>query len=133
MKKTDARKNNRVAVQIPAQIVIDPAQTTRLEGEITDISLEGAFIRCDKPLAIGQEIWIQIRFSETALLRAKVTEAGSLPTKDPIEPSIVRWSRTGETAGFGVQFVSLKEDSQSFVKKLLVYFSNLAKAGVSFG
>jgi len=117
-----------MTVAIPVRIFLDGGQS--IPGDIEDISLGGAFIRCSQAVPIGQKVRIEIHFSGTQVLEGKVTTSQTrewAPPKDPSEEAVVRWSEA-ENA-FGVEFTSVNLATRQFVTKLMDYLQSTSRVG----
>jgi hypothetical protein len=130
--RTERRRYVRIPVNIPAGVYVKDQPYDGIDAEILSISMGGAFVHCHSRVALGKEVLIEIRFAETRLLEAKVTDLkNDVPPAGTPEKSVVKWSSEDE-AGFGVEFVDLSPENRRFLTKLVQYFENLAQAGVSF-
>ena len=132
----DKRAATRVTVNIPADLFLVVKPHNPIKGEIKDISEGGAFIECTSPLKIGDEINVQIVFSETKILQARVIDheqwlRKTLP-EEGAQRSVVRWVKPEPTPGFGIEFVNLQQDKKQFLARLIHYYEQLIRAGVSF-
>ena len=133
----ERRKHPRPRVKIPATIIVKGSDE-RFEGEILDISLGGAFVHCTAPITVDQEIELEIDFSRAETLDAKVVvnqDAQSAKIPNTItEKVVIRWARGSSKSGFGVAFVNMNEEEKmDFVERVIRYFENLKKSGISFG
>jgi len=131
----ERRKNKRVNVRIPAGVYFKNNPSECIDAEILDISLGGAFVHCTVPINIGDEIIVEIRFTQSQLLDAKVvvTAEKTDPSAASIFPekAIVKWARGSSHSGFGIAFVHLHPEKQEFLKKLIQYFENLKRSGLT--
>jgi hypothetical protein len=130
------RRFRRLSVRIPGNVQLRSRPGQDFDAEILDISEGGAFVHCMAPILIGDEVLIEISFRETKILEAKVIDwdewvLKNLPADNP-ERSVVRWARGSSQSGFGVEFLDLKADKKQFLVRLMDYFEQLTKAGVSF-
>jgi hypothetical protein len=130
------RQTNRIPVQIPVIILPKERQTHNLDGEVLNISVDGAFLVTKAPIAVGQELLVKLQFADAKVLEAKVVEVSKemsslLPESHP-ERTVVRWNSENMHSGYGVQFIGLREDTRYFLEQLIRYYENLSKAGVSF-
>lgn len=136
MKELKSRRaQTRIPVQIPAGIYRPDRPHEAVEAEIRNISLGGAFVHCRVPMAIDQELMIQIHFDEGKVLPVRVIDMKEDPPATPGEESAlskVRWTQDASAEGFGVEFSGLGPDVTSYLEKLLRYFEKLTKAGVTF-
>ena len=132
---SDNIKAKRVPVRIPVGVYLKDRPHDVIDAEILDISEGGAFVQCNAPIALGQEVILEIRFAETKILEGKVIEheavKESLPANLP-QNSVIRWAKDDEKAGFGIEFLGLKPDKKKFLAKLVQYFEQLDRAGVTF-
>jgi hypothetical protein len=108
-----------------------------MDAEILDISEGGAFVHCPTLIAVGKEVIVEIRFAETKIIEGKVVEheeiVASMAPGSSKETSVVRWQRENSgQVGFGIEFSSLAPESQKFLLKLVQYFEQLQRAGVTF-
>jgi len=124
-KVMEKRKYKRVGVSIPAGVYLKDDPHAVIDAEILDISEGGAFIHCMAPIAIGQEVLVEIRFGETKYLDGKVVphlgSKGASP-ENIRERSVVCWARGSNRSGFGIQFLGLKPEKREFLAKLIKYF-----------
>ncbi len=136
MQDTKSRRaQTRIPVQIPAGVYRPDRPNEAVEAEIKNISLGGAFVHCRMPMAIDQELMIQIHFGEGKAFPVRVTDWKEEPPAAPGEEaalSKVRWTEEASAEGFGVEFSGLGSDVTSYLEKLLRYFEKLTKAGVTF-
>lgn len=133
---SEKRKFKRVPVSIPATLHLkDAPKAAAIPAEITDISEGGAFVHCTAPIAIGKEVLVEIVFEETTILQGKVVQYDNLRKLLPrpaAERSVIRWVRGSSVSGFGMEFIDLQPDKKAFLKRLVTYFEQLEKAGVTF-
>jgi c-di-GMP-binding flagellar brake protein YcgR len=110
-------------------VTIRPQGRPPLRGEVQNISLGGAFIRCDTRFAIGDSVSLELRF-------AGLQSEGSLVDIDEIEDdgliraeemAEIRWVG-GDT--FGVKFVNLSSKTKRFLARLVKYFEALEGEGL---
>lgn len=136
MKENPSRRAQvRIPVQIPAGIFRPDRPSEAVEAEIKNISLGGAFVHCRVPMAINQELMIEIRFGEGKVVPVRVVDLDVEPPEAPGKEaalSRVRWTQDDTTEGFGVEFSSLGPDVKAYLESLLRYFEKLSKAGVTF-
>lgn len=123
----DRRQFKRVPVRMPVRIFA-PAVREPINGEILNISEGGAFISASHQLQEGQNVLLEVQFSELELLHSRVTswkEQLPPPDGDAKEDSVVRWIHEVAGRGFGVQFIDLSPTAKDFIKKLVSYFDRL--------
>ena len=98
-------------------IAVDyPGRELMLGSRITNISVNGVFIRTQKPLQIGAELLIELRLP------------GS--TSDIRAGTIVRWRATpaeakkapGGTSGMGLEFNKISRKDQKAIEKFVKDF-----------
>lgn len=115
----------RVAAFIPVTVHFDDGSSVK--GEIEDISLGGAFIRCPRPLKKGQRIKLEIHFSALkSNFNGSIVEVDEIADNGVInttEPAEVRWDKNGHS--FGIKFVSLSWSTRRFVGRLVKYFEKM--------
>lgn len=106
-----------------------------------NLSEGGAFITADAPFEVGAELSIEFRFAEIQKFTSRVVEDRTVtatPTtkgagaEHPLTSGIVRWQEERTKVGFGVEFTDYTSDQQIYLQKVIAYFLQLAKAGVSF-
>lgn len=126
----ERRSDERIAVRIPAGVYFKDGKGGVVDGEILNLSIGGAYIEADIEVEHGREVLVEIRFTETSFVPAKV-----IPWNAPANGTVVRWEKlgtSGKTRGFGVQFGDLTAEAKSFLEQLLRHFEDLARAGVKF-
>lgn len=128
----ERRSETRIPVRIPAGIYRKDNPHDSIEGEILDISRGGAFIHCLQEIDLGKEVLVEIRFSESVLVEGLVIDYdqelwGRPPSEEP-EESVVRWARTSQHPGFGIQFQDLGPDKVAFIERLIEYYKHLNNA-----
>ena len=131
-----SRQTNRIPVRIPVTILPKERQHHNLDGEVLNISIDGAFIVTKAPISVGQEVLVKLQFADAKILEAKVTEiskeiSGLVPDNHA-ERTVVRWNSENMKTGYGVQFIGLREDTRHFLESLIRYYENLSKVGVNF-
>lgn len=130
------RAQSRLTVQIPARVYRPNKPLEAVEAEIRNISLGGAYILCNVPMEVNQELMVEIHFGEGKVIPVRVVE--ELNEELPAPPgkdstlSLVRWTEEKSSMGFGVEFSSLAPDTRKYLSSLVVYFEKLTKAGVTF-
>ena len=131
---TERRRFKRTPVKIEAAVYIKAKPSECVPAELLDLSLGGAFVNCSTPMRLGEELLIEIRFSEAVLFEARVVVANETASRAAVasltEKVIVRWTRGSGQAGFGVEFVALTPKNKEFLAKLLHYFEDLKRSGV---
>lgn len=132
---TERRKYPRVNVRIPAGIYFKNDPHSCLDAEILDLSLGGAFVHCTAPIKIGEEVLIEIRFTESTLVAAKVIITNDGADDDALQllptQAIIRWARGSAQSGFGVAFTQLNKEKEEYLRKLVRHFEALKKSGVT--
>lgn len=134
------RRHDRVNVRIPVRIHPQRESHRAYEGEILNLSEGGAFVAADAPFEVGAELSLEFRFAEIRKFTSRVVEEReaptaaktSLETQHPITAGIVRWQEEKTKVGFGVEFHAVEIADREYLQKVIAYFVNLAKAGVSF-
>ena len=129
------RKHERIPVKIPARLVLK-TRSKSFDGEILNLSEGGAFVASSETVMAGEEILLEIRFSEARTLNSIVVQNEVFnPEEAKFEEvfrlGVVRWNNESGASGFGVEFTENSEDQKQFLRKVLAYFEQLAKAGVS--
>ena len=123
-------------MKIPGYVYLKQTPQKAIDAEILCISEGGAFVRCAAPIALGQEILVEIRFAEIQSIEGKVIESDrflkDLTVSEMTNRSVIRWARGTSNTGFGVEFVGVNKGEREFLKKLMEYFQQLSKAGVDF-
>jgi len=130
----ERRKHKRVNVAIPVGLFFKN-RPSEIQAEITNVSEGGAFVHCITPMNIGEEVLLEIRFTETKLIEGKVISHDQLKDLALPQPlaqrAVVKWVQGSSKSGFGVQFIDLHPDQKKFIAKLVQYFEKLRKAGLS--
>lgn len=117
----ERRKHQRVPVTVPAGIYFKNRPGEVIDAEILDLSEGGAFVHCETPLRLGEEILVEIRFAETSFLEGKtVTHVKEGEFK---EQSFIRWARGTKPTGFGIEFGALSPQKRDFLAKLVRHFA----------
>lgn len=133
MNDSDQRKFPRLNVNIPAKVYPKSDPSNIIDAEILDISEGGAFVHCSAPIRLGQEIILEIVFSETRTIDGKVIQISNflkeLPNAKMNENSVVKWARGSSNTGFGVEFVNMPSERHEFLERVIKYFNSVAKAG----
>jgi uncharacterized protein (TIGR02266 family) len=93
-----------------ADLPVDyPGRELMLGSNITNISVNGAYIRTERPLAEGTELEISFRLPE----RKQAIRTGA----------VVRWRQKGRQSGMGLEFKGLRPADQraiaAFVRAFL--------------
>jgi c-di-GMP-binding flagellar brake protein YcgR len=121
MSKQIRRNHNRVTAFIPVTVKIDSGQSIR--GEIEDISLGGASIRCPHGLEPGQTVKLELHFAGLKSVFGEIIEVDEIDDMGLIradEVAEVRWQKNGTQ--LGVKFVSLSSETKRFLKRLVKFF-----------
>ncbi len=135
------RRHERVNVRIPVRINPKRESNRTYEGEILNLSEGGAYIAADAPFEVGAELSLEFRFAEVRMFTSRVVEereapvsssVSSLESQHPIAAGIVRWQEENMKVGFGVEFAPVQIDDREYLQKVIAYFLQLAKAGVTF-
>lgn len=134
------RRHERVNVRIPVRISPKQESHRTYEGEILNLSEGGAYVAADGPFEVGAELSLEFRFAEVRKFTSRVVEEreapssakSSLEAQHPITAGIVRWQEEQTKVGFGVEFHAVEIDDREYLQKVIAYFLNLAKAGVTF-
>lgn len=135
------RRHERVNVRISVRILPKRESHRAYEGEVLNLSEGGAYISCDAPIEVGSELALEFRFAEIRKFTSRVVDereahnaanVSSIASEHPIAAGIIRWQQDRTKSGFGVEFTSLDPDQRAYLQKVLAYFLQLAKAGVTF-
>lgn len=136
------RRHERINVRIPVRIIPKQESHRTYEGEILNLSEGGAYIAADVPFEVGAELSLEFRFAEVRKFSSRVVDERSAPPKPsnvssvesqhPITAGIVRWQEEKSKLGFGVEFTPVQIDDREYLQKVLSYFLQLEKAGVTF-
>lgn len=135
MQSTPAhRKHQRIAVRIPVAIRVKSRPGVRFEAEILDMSLGGAFVHCTAPVAVGEQVTLEIDMTtpqSSQQVHGQVITLEQTTTPPPVEEAVVvKWARGSSNSGFGVEFSSLSDANRTALERLLRYFEQLASCGV---
>lgn len=113
------RRFPRVSVRIPVKIYT-PGSSTPVTGEIQNISEGGAFIHCFAPVAIGQEIRVEIQFGSARPWEYPYNGRPiAVGPKQISENAVVRWARGSSVGGLGVEFRSLTGETSKAIATLV--------------
>lgn len=153
MRPQDNRKGLRIDVRIPAAVQLE---SRRVEGEILNLSEGGAYVHCDVEWKVGQSVRIELQFRGTVVLAGKATSWEELrgrtvhsapkaqKSHSPIPElpkgmeaqSVIRWKMEeaipSDGKGFGVEFTDLDPTNREVIRKVILYYENLRRAGVNF-
>ncbi|MCB0404543.1 MAG: PilZ domain-containing protein [Bdellovibrionales bacterium] len=130
----ERRRFRRIPVTMSIGIFIE-GEPTAVDGEVTNISLGGAFIRTDAQLKVGAKVQIELKFKENVLIGGKIVNAKDLDIHEQEQTqqaSVVRWVEEPSGMGFGVEFDNLDPKKQASIQKIVRYYDLLLKAGVEF-
>lgn len=118
--KQTRRRFERFPVSIPGKVVLSE-QGISFDAEIIDISVGGAFVHCTAPIAIGQEVILQIQFDFPTEIKARVIQGDKKaePVSIPKERSVVKWVRGSSTSGFGVEFLATTPETRKLLEELV--------------
>lgn len=119
---------------MPARVIIGDTPPRNYDAEIVDISEGGAFLHCDAPVQLGERIRVELRFGETKIIEGSVIQQNAefkaaTAGPDMVEVSVVRWARGTRLSGIGVEFAQLSPEKFEFLRRIMHYFSQVAKAG----
>jgi hypothetical protein len=132
---SDRRKYPRLNVNIPARVYPKSDPSKAIDASILDLSEGGAFVHCSAPIRLGEEIIIEISFSETRSIDGKVIQVNSflkdLPSSEIHEKSVVKWARGSSNTGFGVEFVNRPKEKKQFLQRVIQYFGAVARAAAA--
>ena len=135
------RRHERVNVRISVRIFPCRDSQRAYEGEVLNLSEGGAYISADAPFEVGSELALEFRFAEIRKFSSRVieeretpnpTNVSSIASEHPIAAGIVRWQGERTKTGFGVEFTALEPEQRAYLQKVIAYFLQLAKAGVTF-
>lgn len=134
--KQSGRQTERIPVQIPIKITPKEKTSLNLDGEVLNISIDGAFIMTQAPIHVGQEVLVSLNFEEARILEARVVEANpeifkNLP-QNSAERTVIRWNSENMKTGYGVQFIGMHDETRRFLERLIRHYGNLSKVGVTF-
>jgi c-di-GMP-binding flagellar brake protein YcgR len=118
------RKNNRVTAFIPVTVKSEGGQS--FKGEIEDISLGGASIRCPHGFEPGQKLKLELHFAGLKSMFGDIVEIDEIDDGGLVranEVAEVRWQKNGTQ--LGVKFVSLSGETKRFLKRLVKYFESV--------
>ena len=114
------RRFPRVNVRIPVKIYTQGNSGSPTYGEIQNISAGGAFIHCFVPVAIGQEIKVEICFEAAQPGEYPFNgRALKLAPKPVSEKVVVRWARGSSIGGLGVEFLAAKNETTNAIATLV--------------
>jgi len=138
MSKVEHRKGSRINVRIPTTVYLE---NRKIECEIVNLSAAGAYVHCDADWKVGQEVRVELHFRGKVVLPGRTTTWEELREPIPEMPremsaqTVVRWTAVEsqqQPAGFGVEFTDLQRGDQELLQKIIRYYDNLKKAGVTF-
>lgn len=130
-----SRKHERTPVRISVRIIPKGSTGIGCEGEILNLSEGGAYLSAEATFPAGTELRLEIKFSGIKEFESIVTEevySGFSEIADGalFKESVVRWQQTQN--GFGVEFLGSSPEQDRYIRKVISYYLQLAKAGVSF-
>lgn len=96
---TDRRTSIRVATDLPCTFGVLPRSS---HASIEDLSRSGVFLRTDRPLPVGTEIWLRIPI-----------ESGAIEAS-----GVVATNRQGPRCGMGVRFAPIAPDAMKAIDDL---------------
>lgn len=145
MTPTNQRKGLRIDVRIPVQIWLE---SRKVEGDILNLSEDGAYLKCEADWKVGQSVKVELEFRGKVMFAGRATSWEELrgkavdsdaPFKLPTEMStqtVIRWTLTDApeegARGFGVEFTDLDDQNREVLQKVIRYYENLRRAGVHF-
>ena len=124
MPKSNSRSHNRVTAFLPVTIATD--RGTVLKGEIEDLSLGGASIRCVHTFSPGEKITVDLHFAGLKSKMGSIVEVDEIDDEGLIrasEMAEVRWQKG--SAQVGIKFVSLKPETKKFLTRLVKFFERI--------
>lgn len=125
-KKLSNRAHNRVTAFLPVTIATD--RGTVLRGEIEDISLGGASIRCVHEFSPGEKITVDLHFAGLKSALGSIVEIDEIEDEGLIrasEMAEVRWQKG--SAQIGIRFTGLKPETKKFLARLVKFFERVKK------
>ena len=92
-KEIDNRQHPRMAITLPARMLTAAGV---IEGETENISLNGAFIRCQKPLEPGERLMVFVKLPSNPSFNSHA---------EVIWSRVPRLKDKGISPGMGVKFI----------------------------
>jgi len=117
------RAHLRVKAVIP--VMIRNTNGDAIHGEVHDISLGGASVRCPQPFTVGDSVTIELRFAGLkssfgwAVDIEEIDDSGMVRAEEIAE---VRWL-SGDT--FGLKFKKPSAKTRRFLERLVKFFEQL--------
>ena len=93
------RQHPRMPITLPARII---TVTGVMEGEMENVSLHGAFIRCQKPLEPGERLMVVVKLPSNPLFNSHAEVVWSRVSRPNDEEA---------SPGMGVKFINLTQTS----------------------
>ena len=93
------RQHPRMPITLPARII---TVTGVMEGEMENVSLRGAFIRCQKPLESGERLIVIVKLPSNPSFNSHAEVVWS---------RVTRSNDKGISCGMGVKFIDLTQTS----------------------
>ena len=122
----DRRQTPRLPVRIPIFIRLGANSEESFEAVVLDISEGGVFVHGTAPIAIGEKVRIEFRFTaldmEMLPLRHHRSVYKNAPPATVQATAVVCWARGTAITGFGLKFVNLQPDEKEYVFKLVTMF-----------
>ena len=87
------RQHPRMPITLPARMV---TATGVMQGEMENVSLHGAFIRCQKPLELGERLVVIVNFSSNPSFNSHA---------EVVWLRMPRSNDEGTSRGMGVKFI----------------------------
>ncbi len=123
MNDDERRVHKRVPVKVPAVITLKNNPGTPIPAEVLDISEGGAFVHGSVPIELGEEVTVEISFTDKQLVDGKVVRysdlVGTKNVPKVYEASVVKWARGSSRTGFGIEFLNPSKETLGFIRKLI--------------
>ena len=124
MKVPNKRADERIQALIP--VTVRTKEGLILKGEVENISLGGALIRCRHHFSVGDTVNIELRFAGLKSVFGMIIEIDEIDDGEMVkaeETTEIRWENGGTT--FGVRFNHLNKETERFLKRMIKFFNKL--------
>lgn len=127
------RKHPRIDTNIPMHLVTNKEEKI-VDGQVTNVSLGGAFIHCLAPVRIGDEVTIEIELHSARTPDGKLIDDemafANLPKIWTVK-AVVRWMRGSGTTGIGIEFTEVDPQIRKAIELLVLQADSTAHSDES--
>ena len=123
MNYSEKRVHPRAYAFIP--VTIHPEGGPAINGEIENISLGGAAVRCAHSFGGGENVKIELRFAGLKSTLGKIIEVEEIQDRVIIKAEEMAQIRWHNEVSFGIKFVDLSTQTRRFLGRLVEYFQKI--------